>query len=235
MNRVPRRSAGRAIIALSAGLTALAIGAAAGRAQLPPLPATPGLPPVTPAPGTPPPGTTATIAPGSTITVPGTPTPVQPGTTTAAAPGPDTPLAPGTGFETVGPPPPRGPALLRPFPIVRIAGRLTAAGARIRVLSVRAPAGARVRVICRGRGCPRVASRAVVRAGAARTGRVRFARLQRPLRAGVTIQVLVTKPRRIGKYTRFTIRRGLAPRRRDACLPPPGSGRRPRSCPGSAS
>ena len=228
----------RAALVVSATLVGVAsAGAATVLAQVPtvdpgavPLPG--GLTtPVTP---TPAPGTTATIEPGSTITVPPAasgqqqpPPPAAPGTTVGA----DTPLPVGTGFNTLGPPaPPARRRLLRPFPIVRIAGRLTRAGASIRVLSVRAPGGARVLALCSGRGCPRRASSAMVRARAARTGRVRFTRLQRSLRAGARIQVFVTSPSRIGKYTRFTIRRGLAPKRLDSCLAPRGSGRRRTSC-----
>ena len=245
------RRATRSIAAIGACVLGTAAATAAtGVAQIPPVPvdtgtvtgALPGqatTPASTGVTTTPAPGTTATIAPGSTITVPAAaggpqqPAPAQAG---ARAVGPDTPLPVGTGFNTLGPPSPRSrPELLRPFPIVRIAGRLTRAGASIRVLSVRAPRGSRVVALCRGRGCPRRASSAMVRARAARTGRVRFARLQRSLRAGVRIQVFVTKPGKIGKYTRFTIRKGLAPERGDACLAPTGSGRRPGACPSGSS
>ena len=43
---------------------------------------------------------------------------------------------------------------ISPFPIVRIRGRLTAHGARILLLTVRAPNGATVVAKCKGRGCP---------------------------------------------------------------------------------
>ena len=242
MHYASGKGAGRRVVVASASVLCLAgAGGVTALAQVPTadtgvvtLPG--GLTPTTPVAATLVPGTTATIAPGSTITVPPAaggqqqppaPAPAAPGPTVGA----DTPLPVGTGFNTLGPPAPRArQRLLRPFPIVRIAGRLTRAGASIRVLSVRAPSGARVLALCRGRGCPRRASSATVRARAARTGRVRFTRLQRPLRAGARIQVFVTSPSRIGKYTRFTIRRGLAPRRLDACLAPRGSGRRRTSC-----
>ena len=52
---------------------------------------------------------------------------------------------------------PAAPRLLRPFPVVRIKGVLTADGAQITLLSVRAPRGVTIAVRCRGRGCPRKA------------------------------------------------------------------------------
>jgi hypothetical protein len=39
-------------------------------------------------------------------------------------------------------------------------------------------------------------------------------------RAGVKIEVFVTKPGMIGKYTRFKIRKAKAPARIDRCLMP---------------
>jgi hypothetical protein len=38
------------------------------------------------------------------------------------------------------------------------------------------------------------------------------------LRAGVRLEILVTKPDRIGRYTRFRIRRDRAPKRFDSCI-----------------
>ena len=67
------------------------------------------------------------------------------------------PAPPGTG-QPVTPvfprPPARRPVLMRPFPIVRIAGVVLPRAALVRILSVRAPRGARVRLRCRGGGCP---------------------------------------------------------------------------------
>jgi len=106
--------------------------------------------------------------------------------------------------------------LLNPFPIVRLRGSATRSGARISLLSVRSPAGARVEVRCRGRSCPRtrVAATSVNRS-------VRFRQFHRYLRAGVILEVRVSKPDTIGKYVRFTIRKGgRSPLRRDLCLRP---------------
>lgn len=107
--------------------------------------------------------------------------------------------------------------LMSPYPVVRIAGRLTSRGARIRVLSVaRAPTCAVVKVSCRGRSCP---ARSVTRF-MGRRGRLRFKRFQRRLPAGSVLAVRVSKGDSVGKYTRFRIRSGKAPRRRDRCLLP---------------
>jgi hypothetical protein len=111
------------------------------------------------------------------------------------------------------------PPLLKPFPVVRIVGQLTRTGARISFLSVRAPVCSRLTTICRGPTCPfKRDIRLVGRKGA---------RVQplagRSLRAGVTLEVMVTKRDRIGKYTRLTIRRGKEPARTDRWIQ---SGRR---------
>jgi hypothetical protein len=51
----------------------------------------------------------------------------------------------------------------------------------------------------------------------------------RTLRAGTVIEVLVTAPGQIGKYTRFTVRRGATPARSDLCLRPGHT--KPTTCP----
>ena len=165
-----------------------------------------------------------TIAPGFTIRLPDH---SSAGQDLSA----DSRLPPGTRFETIGPPPPpRGPNVLDPFPVVRIAGWLTRGGAKIRVLSVRAPGGSFALASCRGRNCPRRSTHSSVAARAGRlTGRIRFRSLQRSYPAGVVLRVFVTKAGMVGKYTRFTIRRGLAPERRDLCMRP-GARRTPTNC-----
>jgi hypothetical protein len=115
--------------------------------------------------------------------------------------------------------------LLSPYPIVRLTGRVIKSGALIRRLTVQAPVGASITIRCRGRGCPfkqstRTARRS--RAGSKRaTATVRFRKLERRrLRGGATIRVFVTRQGWVGKYTRWTIRRGKPPLRRDRCLTP---------------
>ena len=112
--------------------------------------------------------------------------------------------------------------LLRPFPIVRIKGQLTATGARVTLLTVRAPRGARIGIRCRGSSCParRLARTATLN---------RFRALESDLAAGTRIDVTVTSPQRIGKWTTIRIRLGAPPRRRDRCVLP--GGRSPVTCP----
>ncbi|MGZ6708426.1 MAG: PKD domain-containing protein, partial [Solirubrobacteraceae bacterium] len=129
------------------------------------------------------------------------------------------------------PPSPKAPSLskpklMSPFPVVRIRGVIVGARVRISVLSVRAPKGATVRARCRGRGCPAGWSTQRVRSAA---HSVRFRRLERSVRPGTIIEVYVRSAKAIGKYTRFDIRAGKAPLRRDMCLAP-GS-MRPTRCP----
>jgi hypothetical protein len=122
--------------------------------------------------------------------------------------------------------------LMQPFPVVRLTGAVTAFGVKLKVLRVsQVPAGAHITVHCRGRGCPiRTAGRLAV-AGKQGVVPVEFRRFERSLNAGVTLEILVSKPGEIGKYTRFTIRRGKLPVRLDMCLDPTGV--RPLVCPTS--
>ena len=117
------------------------------------------------------------------------------------------------------PPPttsPTAPAFIRPFPVVRIKGRLTANGARVTRLSVKAPAGTDVTVRCRRRGCPKRRS-----ARSASTARLlRFRAFERKLPAGVRLIVTATRASLIGKHVTIRIRRGRVPKRRDRCLEP---------------
>ena len=118
----------------------------------------------------------------------------------------------------------RPPEPISPFPVVRVVGSFGKPGIRIDQLVVNAPAGARVEIRCRGRGCP---FRRMIRKPRPQTVRVRrFAR--RILRPGAVVQVWVTRPGEIGKYTQLRIRSGRRPVRADRCLMP-GS-RRPVRC-----
>jgi hypothetical protein len=119
------------------------------------------------------------------------------------------------------------PPLLSPRPVVRLAGVLTRTGARISLLTVRAPVCSMVTVRCRGARCP-------VRRVSALTGRglLRFHEFDgSKLPAGTQLEILVRRLDRIGKYTRFRIRRGAAPARMDSCLG--YDARRPSPCDGS--
>jgi hypothetical protein len=141
-----------------------------------------------------------------------------------------TPAAPGTSVGQ------QAPSLLSPFPVVRIAGRVSRRGARIRRLTVDAPPGTDVKVWCRGRGCPfkrvlrTVSSRVIVGRGLPATRLLRVRRLKgRLLRPGATLRLFVTRPGAVGKYTRFRILKAKPPSRTDKCMVP-GSGR-PIACP----
>jgi len=143
----------------------------------------------------------------------------RPATASQAPPAtlPETPTVPAPS-----PPTTRPLRTILPFPVVRFAGALSPGGARLTLFTVTAPRGARISVRCRGRGCPR--ARAL-----RSTGVTRIRALQRGYRAGVRIDVWVTRANRIGKHVRITIRNGKPPARRDSCLWP-GS-RKPRACP----
>ena len=141
-----------------------------------------------------------------------------------------TPTGPGQGtFTSSGPTGPgTTPAadtslrFIDPFPVVRISGRFKGERTRLTRVTVRAPRGARIRLSCRGRGCP-YRRRAI----AVRLVRVRA--LQRTYRPRASIEIRVTQPGRIGKYTRVRTRRGRAPTRIDRCLRPGRT--RPVRCP----
>jgi hypothetical protein len=145
------------------------------------------------------------------------PTPTtSPTTTPPPAPAPtSTGVPPAAQAPTPGrraqPRPTARPRVLRPFPVIRIKGRLTARGARITLLMVHAPRGARIAVACLGRSCPVP--------GLARTAAIsRLRQFERELVAGTRLEFTVTRPGAIGKWTEIVIRRGAVPRRRDGCL-----------------
>ena len=54
--------------------------------------------------------------------------------------------------------------------------------------------------------------------------------MERTYAAGTMLQVFVTAPGLIGKYTRFTIREAKVPARKDLCLMP-ATPRKPAACP----
>ena len=145
------------------------------------------------------------------------------------------------------------PEPIAPFPIVSMLAAVAERGTIVRQLVVgggggggppppaaagggpggpgrrRAPAGARIRVRCRGRSCPfrSFGMKADVQARAARIVRIRRFR-RHLLRPGTVIEIRVTKRGEIGKFTRFLIRRGKPPKRTDRCLPP--GAKRPLRC-----
>jgi hypothetical protein len=126
--------------------------------------------------------------------------------------------------------PPRRPSLMAPFPVVRIAGGQTSRGVRLRLLRVQQmPAGAQLRVLCTGRGCPFRTLRRTIEGGPRGVEPLTLAALQRSLGFGAVVRIFISKPGEIGKYTRFTVRRRGLPERVDTCLDP--SGVTPLACP----
>jgi hypothetical protein len=125
-------------------------------------------------------------------------------------------------WRPISPTPVVRPALMSPFPVVRIAGSFTSSGARLRVLEISAAKSARIDVACRGAGCPRKRQTKLASLGpvARSAALVRFPRFEHTLRGGVVLEVRVTQAGRIGKYTRFTVRRRRSPLRIDRCLMP---------------
>jgi hypothetical protein len=119
--------------------------------------------------------------------------------------------------------------VITPFPIVRIVGRDTRHGVRLRLLAVRAPRRSVIKVRCGGSGCPAsVRGRAYGAAG--RGGAwVRFTRFARAFKPGARLEVKVSRGSEIGAYTSFTVRRRGLPLRRDSCLNP--ARRTPMACP----
>lgn len=110
--------------------------------------------------------------------------------------------------------------LLRPFPVVRIRGRLTPSGALVTLLTVTAPRGTRISLRCRGGNCP-------ARRWALTTVLTHLTQLERRFQAGTQLEIAVTRPGMIGKYTSIVIRRGRPPLRRDGCLYPGSRGAAP--------
>jgi Big-like domain-containing protein len=120
--------------------------------------------------------------------------------------------------------------LLSPFPLVRLAGSLRGSGVKVSTLTVRAPRGALVRVRVQPRCAKNV--RCAAKQGSATVGKkgtVRFKKLELSYREGTTIEIRVSQGTLIGKYTRFVVRRGKAPKRQDQCLKP--GAKRGSACP----
>ena len=157
---------------------------------------------------------------GTTQVLDSEPTETVPGERVRAAPAPrETAATPSQPASS----PARAPVrarLIAPFPVVRITGWYTARWTVFSRVTVRAPAGVLVAIRCTGRGCPFRHRRRTVSGGRAL---VRIAALERRLRPGVRLVVVVTEPGRIGKYTRIRVRRSRAPARRDACVMPGGA------------
>ena len=99
----------------------------------------------------------------------------------------------------------------RLFAVVRVRGTTTRRGARLTSITVDAPRGSKVRLLCGRRSCQahRVARSATI---------TTFTRFRRAFRAGQTVRVLITKSGMIGRHVQLKIRRGRPPLRQDLCL-----------------
>jgi PKD domain len=121
------------------------------------------------------------------------------------------------------------PTEMLPFPIVRIVGAVSRAGMKLRLLSVETPPGAQINVACVGRGCPIKSLWEVANSTGVESVTVRLRPFERFLRAGVTLEIRVSKAGEIGKYTRLEIRHRRPPARLDECLD--SATLRPMTCP----
>jgi PKD repeat protein len=118
------------------------------------------------------------------------------------------------------------PEPIRPKPVIRVVGVSNSRRTRIDLLTVRTLRGAIVSVRCKGRSCPKPKATST-----RSTGRlVRVRRLERKLRNGTKIAILVTMPNKIGRQTMLTLRKKKEPRRQTLCWWP--GEKRPRSCAG---
>jgi hypothetical protein len=126
-----------------------------------------------------------------------------------------------------------GPAspLMQPFPVVKILSTDTPSGIKLRLLRVQAPAGAQIAVTCRNRGCPVKSLKRLAKPARASVPAYVFSRFERSLRAGVVLEIRVSKAGEIGKYTKLVVRRGNLPQRVDLCLDPAAV--KPIACPSS--
>jgi PKD domain len=121
------------------------------------------------------------------------------------------------------------PGVLSPFPIVRIVGRYVRGGVKLKLLQVKAPRQATIRVTCETRACPRALRRRVSSAEGNGSRWVRFREFARIFTAGAKLEIKVSRGSDIGAYTRFTVRRRRIPLRFDSCLDPAGI--KPIACP----
>jgi hypothetical protein len=130
----------------------------------------------------------------------------------APSPPPAAPVGPATTTPLTAPKPTLIDAPIRSFWTV------TARGTRVLQLLVKKiPGGAAVSVRCKGGGCAFRSKHASVKRGVADLRPLFKTRLLRP---GAVIEIRVTAPNRIGKVTRYTIRKGRLPATLQLCLSP---------------
>jgi hypothetical protein len=187
-----------------------------------------GAPVATPTPtpprSTPTPTPRPSVTPAPTATAPAVATPAPtPAPAFDVAPAPAATPVPTSGAVLHQTATSKRARMLKPFPTVRVRGRLTASGANVTLLQVSAPRGVTITVTCRGSGCPR-------RRLATAAKLTRLSTFEREFKAGTRITIKVAKPGYVSKVTVLAIRRGAAPTRSDACLYP--GHKRTQRCPG---
>lgn len=116
-------------------------------------------------------------------------------------------------------------AMIEPFPVVRIHGRLGAYWTRFTLVAVRAPAGTVITMRCSGRGCAFRTRRRTMPERA----RMRIPGLEHRFAPGDRLVLRVSASGRIGKYARIRVRRGRKPARWDGCVMPASAA--PIACP----
>jgi hypothetical protein len=102
----------------------------------------------------------------------------------------------------------------RALPVVTLRGTVNAKGALdISRFHVRGDRGTVITITCSGRRCPfkRIQRRMI-------TTELRIERLERRLRPPMVLRMRLQRAGRLGKYVRYTLRRGKAPTRIDSCL-----------------
>ena len=155
--------------------------------------------------------TAAVLAAPATVPTPEPTATPEPQPAAAATPTPEP--APAVAVEVAPPPVPLVPLVFDPFPVVRLRGELTTTGARVTLLSVRAPRDVRISVDCAGRDCP-------ARHFVAAAGTHRLRKFERDFKAGTRLEIRVSKPGYVGKFTSIVIRRHAEPKRLDRCMAP---------------
>jgi PKD repeat protein len=121
-------------------------------------------------------------------------------------------------------PPLPAPTRLSPWPKIRIVGFASRKRTRIDLFYVRTTKGTSVRVLCRGKACPRKKATSTQAKGKL----VRLRWLERRLRRGTRIIIEVTAPGRIGRVETIVLRKNKKPLRRERCLWPDET--QPRKC-----
>lgn len=126
------------------------------------------------------------------------------------------------------------PVVVPPKPLARVRSTFEHLGiwgatGRFTALTIRnVPAGATVRVTCKGKGCRKKRITKRVRKATSRLKLAKAMRRNHHLRPGALVEVRVTAPKRIGKVFQFRIRAFKPPSTKTLCLAPGAT--RPRRC-----